>query len=87
MSRLTLDMTETRGRKRRGYTAMNASTLLGATGNRKDMKLRLLVVISTAASLTSFAQQMPQQLADKEVPSLLIIYKDLHSHPELSTQE
>jgi hippurate hydrolase len=51
------------------------------------MKLRLFVVISTAASLTSVAQQNPQQLADAELPSLLTIYKDVHSHPELSTQE
>ena len=51
------------------------------------MKLRFLLVISTAASLTSFAQQNPQQLADAELPSLLTIYKDVHSHPELSTQE
>jgi len=33
------------------------------------------------------AQQTPQSLADAEVPSLLAIYKDLHSHPELSTRE
>src|SRR5438552_8218146 len=51
------------------------------------MKLRLIVVISTAASLTSFAQQNLQQLADAELPSLLTIYKDVHAHPELSTQE
>ena len=51
------------------------------------MKLRFLLIISTAASLTSFAQQNPQQLADAELPSLLTIYKDMHAHPELSTQE
>ena len=34
-----------------------------------------------------FAQQTPQQLADAELPSLLTIYKDLHTHPELSGQE
>ena len=32
-------------------------------------------------------QQTPQSLADAELPSLLTIYKDLHAHPELSTQE
>ncbi len=52
-----------------------------------SMKLRLFVVFSMAASLTSFAQQTPQQLADAELPSLLSIYKDIHTHPELSTQE
>lgn len=51
------------------------------------MKLRLLLAISIATTLTSFAQQTPQQLADAELPSLLTIYKDLHTHPELSAQE
>lgn len=51
------------------------------------MTLRFLLIISTAASLTSFAQQSPQQLADAELPSLLTIYKDIHTHPELSMQE
>src|SRR6266705_3215303 len=36
---------------------------------------------------SGLAQQMPQSLADAESPSLLTIYKDLHSHPELSTKE
>lgn len=34
-----------------------------------------------------FAQQTPQSLADAELPSLLGIYKDLHTHPELSGYE
>ena len=33
------------------------------------------------------AQQTPQSLADAELPSLLRIYKDIHSHPELSGYE
>ena len=33
------------------------------------------------------AQQTPQSLADAELPSLLGIYKDIHSHPELSGYE
>jgi amidohydrolase len=33
------------------------------------------------------AQQTPQSLADSELPSLLAIYKDIHTHPELSGQE
>jgi amidohydrolase len=33
------------------------------------------------------AQQTPQSLADAELPSLLGIYKDVHSHPELSGYE
>ena len=36
---------------------------------------------------SALAQQTPQSLADSELPSLLTIYKDIHSHPELSTQE
>ena len=31
--------------------------------------------------------ETPAQLAGQELPSLLTIYKDVHSHPELSTQE
>src|SRR3954447_26414497 len=53
----------------------------------RRMKLRLLVALSLAPALTSFAQQTPQQLADAELPSLLTIYKDLHTHPELSGHE
>jgi len=33
------------------------------------------------------AEQTPQSLADAELPSLLGIYKDIHSHPELSGYE
>src|SRR5947207_9124817 len=51
------------------------------------MTLRLLLALSLAVALNSFAQQTPQQLADAELPSLLTIYKDLHTHPELSAQE
>jgi hippurate hydrolase len=51
------------------------------------MKFRVLVVLSTAVPFISFAQQNPQRLAEAELPSLLTIYKDLHSHPELSIQE
>jgi amidohydrolase len=38
-------------------------------------------------AVSGFAQQTPQSLADAELPSLLGIYKDIHSHPELSGQE
>src|SRR5262249_39491985 len=38
-------------------------------------------------AVSGFAQQMPQSLADAELPSLLTIYKDVHSHPELSGHE
>src|SRR3954464_1392258 len=48
---------------------------------------RLTALILTALAVSVFAQQTPQQLADDELPSLLTIYKDLHTHPELSTFE
>jgi hippurate hydrolase len=38
-------------------------------------------------AVSGLAQQTPQSLADAELPSLLTIYKDLHSHPELSGYE
>jgi amidohydrolase len=51
------------------------------------MKILILLFLSVAPALSLFAQQSPQQLADAELPSLLTIYKDLHTHPELSTHE
>src|SRR5213083_1675061 len=51
------------------------------------MTLRILLPLPLAVALTSLAQQTPQQIADAELPSLLTIYKDIHTHPELSTQE
>jgi amidohydrolase len=53
------------------------------------MKIRSLLILLLSmwiAPLIS-AEQTPQSLADAELPSLLTIYKDLHSHPELSTKE
>src|SRR5437879_1422654 len=38
-------------------------------------------------AVSGFAQATPQSIGDAELPSLLTIYKDIHSHPELSTQE
>ncbi len=53
------------------------------------MKIRslLLSLLSLWIAPLVMAQQTPQSLADAELPSLLTIYKDVHSHPELSTQE
>jgi amidohydrolase len=53
------------------------------------MKVRSLLVslLSIWIAPLVVAQQTPQSLADAELPSLLTIYKDIHSHPELSTQE
>jgi amidohydrolase len=53
------------------------------------MKILMLpaVCLWLVFPVSGFAQQTPQSLAEAELPSLLTIYKDLHSHPELSTKE
>jgi amidohydrolase len=51
------------------------------------MKIRSLSFALGLAASPLLAQQSPQQIAEAELPSLLTIYKDLHSHPELSTHE
>ncbi len=55
----------------------------------EKMKIHWLSILSLLlfAPGVAFAQQTPQSLAKAELPSLLAIYKDVHSHPELSTQE
>ena len=51
------------------------------------MKLFTILWTSIFCSSVAFAQETPQSLADAELPSLLTIYKDIHSHPELSGHE
>src|SRR5256886_3956772 len=51
------------------------------------MKIRLFSIALGLVATPLLAQQTPQALADAELPSLLAIYKDLHTHPELSTHE
>src|SRR3954471_1783545 len=51
------------------------------------MKLHFVFALALILTSPAFAQQTPQQIADAELPSLLTIYKDLHTHPELSTHE
>src|SRR5256714_2048624 len=53
------------------------------------MKIVLLPAVCwwSLFAVSGFAQATPQSIADAELPSLLTIYKDIHSHPELSTQE
>ena len=46
-----------------------------------------LFLIALAAAPITRAAQSPKELAEAELPSLLAIYKDVHTHPELSTQE
>src|SRR5215813_14240292 len=45
-----------------------------------------IILTSILTPLLGVAQQTPQSLANAELPSLLVIYKDIHSHPELSGQ-
>src|SRR5438046_1157134 len=56
---------------------------------RGNMKIRslLILLLSILPGGFAFAQQTPQSLADAELPSLLAIYKDVHTHPELSGHE
>jgi hippurate hydrolase len=51
------------------------------------MKLHAVAALSLTLTVPAFSQQTPQQLADAELPSLVTIYKDLHTNPELSTRE
>src|SRR5438046_1938049 len=51
------------------------------------MKIRFLAFVLAFAATPLFAQQTPQSIADAELPSLITIYKDLHTHPELSGHE
>jgi amidohydrolase len=52
------------------------------------MKICWLPIFSlTILPALGVAQQTPQSLADSELPSLLAIYKDIHTHPELSGHE
>ena len=54
-----------------------------------NMRIRFLSILSLSipVSALALAQQTPQSLADAELPSLLTIYKDIHTHPELSGYE
>src|ERR1051326_9074426 len=56
---------------------------------RADINIRSFLVsfFSILPALLFSAQQTPQSLANAELPSLLTIYKDLHTHPELSMHE
>jgi hippurate hydrolase len=46
-----------------------------------------ILSLSILISRSVCGQQTPQSLADAELPSLLAIYKDIHTHPELSGHE
>lgn len=51
------------------------------------MKTSGIVLCAILSTSSLFAEETPQNIAQKELPSLLAIYKDVHLHPELSTQE
>src|SRR5438034_8117310 len=53
------------------------------------MKIRSfpIFLLTILPALSLFGQPTPQSLADAELPSLLGIYKDIHTHPELSAHE
>ena len=51
------------------------------------MKIRFFCCALAFASTPLLAQQTPQSIADAELPSLITIYKDMHTHPELSGHE
>src|SRR5437773_4076937 len=54
-----------------------------------NMRIRFLSILSLSILVPALAlaQQTPQSFADTRLPSLLAIYKDIHSHPELSGHE
>jgi amidohydrolase len=52
------------------------------------MKISFVSALLAIGPIIAFAQRPPiAKLAESELPSCLAIYKDIHSHPELSTQE
>src|SRR5438132_9328999 len=52
------------------------------------MKICLFGIFSFFPAIAAFSQQPSiDKIAEGELPSLLAIYKDIHSHPELSAHE
>jgi amidohydrolase len=54
---------------------------------RMPTQFMLFLLFSISSAVSLLAEQTPQSLADAELPSLVAIYKDIHSHPELSGHE
>src|SRR5207244_13637370 len=46
-----------------------------------------ILSLSILISRSACGQQTPQSLADAELPSVLTIYKDIHTDPDLSWHE
>jgi len=53
----------------------------------KTVSSSIVLLSILVPALSVLGQQTPQSLAEAEMPSLLAIYKDIHSHPELSGHE
>src|SRR6266513_2002297 len=51
------------------------------------MKVCSLSIAASIVASYAFAQQPIENIAGSELPSLLAVYKDIHSHPELSAHE
>jgi len=51
------------------------------------MKIWSLSIAASIVASYAFAQQPIENIAQSEVPSLLAVYEDIHSHPELSAHE
>src|SRR6266403_1155933 len=52
------------------------------------MKICLFGMFSFLPAIAAFSQQPSiDKIAEGELPSLLAIYKDIHSHPELSAHD
>src|SRR5439155_25616440 len=79
-----------RGRRQVPVRSKNKSAAIcEMCGYKSAMKIRWFLISSLSLWLAPLlsAQQTPQSLADAELPSLLTIYKDIHTHPELSGYE
>jgi len=55
--------------------------------NKMKTRSSASILLSILFPVLAVAQPTPQSLADAELPSLLGIYKDIHTHPELSGHE
>src|SRR5438046_2914781 len=51
------------------------------------MKVWSLSIAASIVATYAFGQQPIENIAESELPSLLAVYKDIHSHPELSAHE
>ena len=79
-----------RGDARLRFPKQNCGNLpksVGYKSGHEDSFVVDFVCCRCGLRVSLLAQQTPQSLADAELPSLLTIYKDVHSHPELSAHE